>query len=237
MAPHNFNNLSISDYDSESDSDSTVKALSAADSDSTVKPESGAKPNSTPLLSSGPARSKFLGTIIPVDPIYRDIDPAFPGPCSPTLPIPAMPSMAASMSLIVPSPTPTAAPSASSAPPAPYAKASKSKNAQLFEYIHLHYYNKVRPLCDQLIVNAPTDKAEFDAQYEELKDALELGVLYELKTIDLEGDASLINIRNSLINVVEDALVFMGRVAEEQAAVHAAGGQLANAIALRKEKH
>jgi hypothetical protein len=234
MAPLDFKNLSISVYDSESDSDSTVKAMSVADSDSTVKAESGVKPNSTPLLGSGLARSKFLGTIIPVAPIYRNIDPAFPGPCSPTLPIPAMPSMGVSMSLVVSTPTPAAKPSA---PPAPYAKASKSKNARLFEMVHLHYYNTLRPLCDQLIVNAPSDKAEFDAQYAELSDALELGILYELNTLDLEGDASLINIRNSLIRVVEDALVFMGRVAEEQAAVHAAGGQLANAIALRKEKH
>jgi hypothetical protein len=207
MALLNFKTLSISVPDADT-------PISKAQS------ESEAKPNSTPRLGFRRVRSKSLGTIIPVAPIYRpDINPASPQFCSPTSPIPVMASMGVSMSLVAS--TPTTEPEAPSAPPA---KVSKSASAQLFDMVHLHFYNRLRPLCIQLVRDAPSSESAFDAQYKELSDALKLGVLYKLNTLDTEGDASLDTIRKSLTRVVKDLLLFMDDVAMEQAAVHAARG-------------
>ena len=166
MAPRNFKNLSISVSNSgsvsDSDSDSTVKAGSVADSDSTVKAESGAKPNSTHRLGM------WLGTKIPVAPSYRprpDFNPTTTRACSPTLPIPVMASVSTSLSRVAS--TPTAMPKAPSAPPAELSKAE-----QLFNMIHLYFYNEVRPLCTQFLHNPPSEKRAFKTQYEELSDAL-----------------------------------------------------------------
>ena len=237
MAPRNFKNLSISVSNSgsvsDSDSDSTVKAGSVADSDSTVKAESGAKPNSTHRLGM------WLGTKIPVAPSYRprpDFNPTTTRACSPTLPIPVMASVSTSLSRVAS--TPTAMPKAPSAPPAELSKAE-----QLFNMIHLYFYNEVRPLCTQFLHNPPSEKRAFKTQYEELSDALSVGVLYELITLDTEGDAALHNKRKSAARVVKDLIYAMEDVAMEKATFYEKEAadhleemtRLADEIALREE--
>jgi len=214
MAPRNFKNLSISVSDSESvadsDSDSTVKPKSVAESDSTVKAESGAKPNSTHRLGM------WLGTKIPVAPAYRhrpDFNPTTTRACSPTLPIPVMASASTSLSRVAS--TLTATPKVPSAPPAELSKA-----AELFNMIHLHFYNELRPLCTQFLHNAPSEKRAFDAQYKELSDALSTGVLYELTALDTEGDVALHNKRKSAARVVKDLIRAMDDVAMDKAAIY-----------------
>ena len=131
--------------------------------------------------------------------------------CSPTSPIPVMASMRTSMSLVTASPTEPSAPSA--------APSKVSKPEQLFDMIHNYFYNELREQCMQFLRDPPLRK-ELKARYAELSDALFLGVLYELDTLDAQGDASLDIRRKSLARVVKDLGGFMREKVLEQLAMH-----------------